>query len=123
MNTNELANSVNMLVADLRSIINSAKIRVASTANAELTMMYWHIGNRINTEVLDFKRAEYGKQIVSAVSTQLQAIYGSKGFEVRSIRRMMQFASKFTDASIVSALSTQLSWFHIIEILPLKDSL
>lgn len=36
------------LVADLRQIIDSASARVATTANYELTMMYWHIGERIN---------------------------------------------------------------------------
>ncbi len=54
--------------------------------------MYWQIGKRINTEVLGNQRAEYGKQIVATVSTQLQAEFGKKGFEERTIRRMMQFA-------------------------------
>jgi predicted nuclease of restriction endonuclease-like (RecB) superfamily len=60
---------------------------------------------------------------VSALSTQLQGEYGSKGFEIRSLQRMMQFAGKFPDSKIVSALSTQLSWSHIIELLPIKDEL
>lgn len=111
------------LLSDLRQIIDTAKGHVASTANYELTMMYWHIGERINRDVLGNERAEYGKQIVSQVATQLQSIYGTKGFESRSIRRMMQFASKFPDEQIVSMLSTKLNWSHIIEILPLKDSL
>ena len=34
--------------------------------------MYWHIGERINRELLDNKRAEYGKQIVAQVARQLQ---------------------------------------------------
>ena len=33
--------------------------------------MYWHIGERINRDVLHDKRAEYGKAIVSTLSTQL----------------------------------------------------
>ncbi|WP_461257432.1 DUF1016 N-terminal domain-containing protein, partial [Treponema sp. R80B11-R83G3] len=45
--------------------------------------------------------------------------YGS-GFELRSLRRMVQFAELFPDLSIVSTLSTQLSWSHFIEILPLE---
>ena len=57
-----------------------------------LSIMYWQIGKRINTEVLGNQRAEYGKQIVATVSTQLQAEFGKKGFEERTIRRMMQFA-------------------------------
>ena len=114
---------MSQLMNDLRLIVNSAKARVASVANAELTMMYWHIGHRVNVEILGNERAAYGKQIVSQVARQLQEEYGRKGFELRSIRRMMQFASEFPDEQIVSAVSTQLTWSHIVEILPLKDSL
>ena len=46
------------LIQDLRQIIEQARGRVAATANYELTMMYWHIGERINREVLDNQRAE-----------------------------------------------------------------
>ena len=53
------------LLNDLRQIINAARTHVAATANYELTAMYWHIGSRINREVLNNERAEYGKQIVS----------------------------------------------------------
>ena len=111
------------LIQDLRQIIEQARGRVAATANYELTMMYWHIGERVNREVLGNERADYGKQIVSAVSTQLQAEYGQKGLEPRSIWRMMQFAQEFPDVQIVSAVSTKITWSHIIEILPLKDDL
>jgi|SRR6185437_4335060 len=41
-------------------------------------------------------------------------------FESRNLRRMMQFAEQFLDFRIVSPLTTQLSWSHIIEVLPLK---
>lgn len=111
------------LIQDLRQIIEHARGHVAATANYELTMMYWHIGDRINREVLGNERAEYGKQIVSAVSTQLQEEYGKKGFEPRSIWRMMQFAQVFPDSKIVSQLATKLFWSHFIEVLPLKDGL
>lgn len=119
----EILSGMSNLLGDLRLIINSAKTRVASAANTELTMMYWHIGRRVNVEILGNERAEYGQKIVATLSRQLQKEYGSKGFEPRSIRRMMQFASKFTEEKIVSTLSTQLTWSHIIEILPLKDPL
>lgn len=98
------------LIQDLRQIIEQARGHVAATANYAQTMMYWHIGERINREVLGNQRAEYGKQIVSAVSTQLQEEYGKKGFEPRSIWRMMQFAQVFPDSKIVATLSRQLSW-------------
>lgn len=119
----EVPNLSSDLMKDLRQIIDSARQRVAVTANAELTMMYWHIGERINREVLGNQRAEYGKRIVSMVATQLQNQYGTKGFEIRNIRRMMQFAQKIPKEQIVSQLATQLTWSHIIEVLPVKDSL
>ena len=74
---------VGNLMTDLRQIIDEARIHVASTANYELTMMYWHIGERINRVVLGNERATYGKQIVPQVATQLQNIYGHKGKERR----------------------------------------
>lgn len=70
-NNKELRMAYSALVNDLRQIIDNAKVRVASTANYELTMMYWHIGERINRDVLGNKRAEYSKQIVATLSRQL----------------------------------------------------
>lgn len=102
------------LLKDLRQIIDAARSHVAATANYELTAMYWHIGNRINNEVLKNERAEYGKQIVSTVVTKLQEEYGTKGFEEKSIRRMMQFAQMFSDFQIVSPLVSKLSWSHFL---------
>lgn len=111
------------LIQDLRQIIEQARGHVAATANYELTMMYWHIGERINHEVLGNQRAEYGKQIVASVSRQLQQEYNIKGFDEKNIRRMMQFTSLFPDSQIVATVSRQLSWSHFVEVLPLKDDL
>lgn len=69
------------LMQDLRQIIEQARGQVAATANYELTMMYWHIGERINREVLGNQRAEYGKQIVAQVARQLQEEYYVRGMK------------------------------------------
>jgi len=53
------------------------------------------------------------------VATQLTEKYG-RTYEVRNLRRMMQFNEQFPDFEIVSQPATQLSWAHIVEILPLK---
>jgi len=112
-----------LLVTELKQLIDSARTKVAATVNSATTLMYWHIGERINREVLGNERAEYGKQIVATVSRQLQEYYGNKGFEKRNLLRMMQFAELFPDVQIVSTVSTQLTWSHFVEILPLKDEL
>ena len=111
------------LIHDLRQIIDQARGHVAATANYALTMMYWHIGERINSEVLGNQRAEYGKQIVSQVAHQLQEEYGKKGFEERTIRRMMQFAQTFPNLQILSPLVSKLSWSHFLTVMTLKDEL
>ena len=43
-----------------------------------------------------------------------------KNFELRNLRRMMQFAEQFPNIEIVSPLATQLSWTHFIELPPKK---
>ncbi len=96
------------LLAQLRQLIDAARQRVATTANAELTMLYWRIGARIRTEILKNERAEYGEQIVATVSRQLLADYG-RGFERTNIFRMLRFAENFPDEQIVATLSPQLS--------------
>jgi predicted nuclease of restriction endonuclease-like (RecB) superfamily len=111
------------LIEDLRQIIEQARGHVAATANYAQTMMYWHIGERINREVLGNQRAEYGKQIVATVARQLQEEFGKKGFDEKSIRRMMQFATLFPDSQIVAPLARQLWWSHFVEVMPLKDEL
>ena len=115
--------STQSLIQDLRQIIEQARGQVAATANYAQTMMYWHIGERINREVLGNQRAEYGKQIVATVARQLQEEFGRKGFDEKSIRRMMQFATLFPDSQIVAPLARQLWWSHFVEVMPLKDDL
>ena len=110
------------LITDLRTLINETRNKVALIVNTEITLLYWHIGKRINEEVLGNQRAEYGKQIVSTVSTQLTKEYG-RGFELRNLRRMMQFAELFPDFQIVAPLARQLSWSHFIELLSIKNDL
>ena len=110
------------LITDLRTLINEARNKVALIVNTEITLLYWHIGKRINEEVLGNQRAEYGKQIVSTVSTQLTKEYG-RGFELRNLRRIMQFAELFPDFQIVAPLARQLSWSHFIELLSIKNDL
>lgn len=57
-------NSEQTIVADIRAMIADARKRVAVSANAAITLLYWHIGERINREVLGNQRAEYGKKLL-----------------------------------------------------------
>jgi hypothetical protein len=106
--TNELSKiGEQELLGRLSELIECSKQQISSQANSILTMLFWQIGKDINDFVLGNERAEYGKYIMSTVSTHLTEKYGSN-FEFRNLRRMRQFAEQFTDIEIVSSLSTQL---------------
>lgn len=110
----------NKLIQELSHLIEESKQQVSRVANSTLTLLFWHVGNRINTEILDNERAAYGKQIVKTVARQLEEKYG-RNFTERNVRRMMQFAIDFNDFEIVPPLATQLSWSHFIELFALKS--
>jgi predicted nuclease of restriction endonuclease-like (RecB) superfamily len=103
----------------IAAIIDNRKSRIESHVNMELTLMYWEVGNFINSVILDGGRGAYGKQILATLSPKLVMQYG-RGFEVTNIYRMIRFAEKFSDAEILATLSPKLSWSHIVELLPLK---
>jgi hypothetical protein len=56
------------LLVDLRQIIDRCKAQVVVAVNSTLTLTYWHVGQRINADVLQGARAEYGKQVVTSLA-------------------------------------------------------
>lgn len=47
-----LQNKDNTLFADIRQMIEETKKQLAVKVNSAMTLMYWHIGDRINREIL-----------------------------------------------------------------------
>lgn len=120
--TLELEKNEQLLINEIRSYVEEAKTTVAITANSATTILYWNIGNRINKEILDDKRAEYGKQIISKISHELTNEYG-KGWSEKHLRHCLRFAETFQDSEIVYALSRQLTWTHFRTLIYIKDDL
>ena len=110
------------LLGDIRRLIEQSRQQLAVTVNSALTLLYWHIGQRIRTDVLGSERAAYGEQIVSVLSKQLEADYG-RGFSSKNLRHMLRFAEAFPDAAIVSAARRQLSWTHFRTLIYIDDPL
>lgn len=111
----------NKLFDELSSLIEQGKQKLAYAANSALTLLFWHLGKRINEEVLHNERAEYGKRIIEIVSVQLENKYG-RNFNEKNIRRMVRFSQDFSDYNILPTLSAKLSWSHFIELFPLKST-
>ena len=66
------------LFQDLRSLIIEARQDVARQVNSALVLLYWQVGKRIRQDILKEKRADYGEEIVSTLSTQLITEFGSR---------------------------------------------
>ncbi len=115
-------NAAPTFILEIKTLIEQSKQEVAVAVNASMTKLYWSIGRRINQEVLENKRAEYGKQIVVTLSIQLTQEYGNS-FSEKNIRRMMQFAEIFPTKEIVATLWRQLSWSHLKMLIPIEDPL
>jgi predicted nuclease of restriction endonuclease-like (RecB) superfamily len=111
-----------LLFTDVALLIEESKKYVAHTVNTTLSILYWKIGKRINLEVLQNKRAEYGKQIVVSLTRQLTEKYG-KGWDEKTLRHCLRSAETFSENLIISATQRQLGWTHLKTIMYLKDDL
>jgi len=111
--------SEDTLYKELSYLIEKSKQRAVSQVKSTVNILFWQVGKKINDEILHNKRAKYGSQIVANLAARLTSQYG-QSFELKNLRRMMQFAEQFPDRKIVVTLSRQLNWSHFITIIPLK---
>ena len=75
---------------------------------------YFEIGRLLNEA-----GGKYGDNIIDEYSKRLVKEVGRK-YNKRTLFRMKQFYNAFSDGK-VSTMSTQLSWSHYTELLPIKD--
>lgn len=137
------------LVAEVRSLIHSARHMAASTVNTLQVRTNFEIGRRIvEHEQKGEKRAGYGQELLKALSARLTEEFG-QGFSVSNLQLMRKFfieykfriqqqaAVKLTGAKIqqpdtvefspvVIAKPSQkppftLSWTHYVLLLTVKD--
>ena len=115
-------NKPDLLIKDIQELIDKARSHVACEYNSTQALLCWHIGNRIDAEILKTERAEYGESVVSSLSKYLTLTYG-KGYSRPNLFRMIKFAKIFPDREIVSTLSRQLSWSHFVLICAVEGDL
>jgi len=110
----------NELIEELIILVENTKKQVVSYANSSLTTLFWKIGNTVKLGILNNQRADYGKQIVVTVSRELVDKFG-RNYEVKNLRRMIQFAEKYPQYENVVTLSRHLNWSHFLALIPIKD--
>ena len=110
------------LYNDICDIIDNERNKIAVYINAKICLTNWHIGKRINDEILFNRRADYGQQIVRKLSQKLTERYG-KGWSEKKLRHCLRSAETFSEDEIITATQKQLSWTHLKTLMYIKNPL
>ena len=109
----------NKIIEQIKSLLESARQKVATEVNSTLIITYWQIGKIIvEDEQQHESRAEYGKQTLKTLSKVLTAEYG-KGFSRSNLQNMRQFYLSYPKCQSVTG---KLSWTHYCELLLISDT-
>ena len=112
----------NTLFSDVKALIEQSRLRVATSFDAEITMLYWNVGHRLKTDILSNGRAEYGERILDSLSARLTSEYG-RGWSHKQLRHCIQLSSVFPDEEIFSAVRRKLNWTNIKMVMYISDPL
>ncbi len=116
--SNEIKNINNELIdieniyKDIKEKIIVARGKMLKHIDTTMTEVYWYVGKITYELSNNSTKADYGKQIINALSSRLMNEFGS-GFSP-VIRRMRKFYEIYP---IWSAVPTELSWSHFQELI------
>ncbi|MDT3402370.1 PDDEXK nuclease domain-containing protein [Mucilaginibacter terrae] len=116
-----------LLLNDLRSEIERAKLKVALTVNSQLLELYWKIGYNI---LVKQRQEGWGAKVIDRLARDLSSLYPDmKGISPRNLKYMRAFAEAYPEfvqappaqiqerGQIVQAPLAQLPWYHHITLL------
>ncbi|HCS65961.1 MAG TPA: DUF1016 domain-containing protein [Cellvibrio sp.] len=93
---------------EVKTEIRRAKIRVAGSANREMTQLYWRLGKAI-TEKQD--TLGWGKSVVEQLARDLQRIFeGRSGFSTQNLWYMRQFYQEYQGDTNLQQLVGEIPW-------------
>lgn len=121
------------LIHSIGSLIQSARMRVVQTVNAEMVNLYWEIGRHIvEYEQGGSDRAKYGEKLIERLSDDLTRQFG-KGFSTSNLKYMRMLYDAFPirqalpdeldDNKLFQVLPDGLSWTHLVMILRVEEPL
>lgn len=109
------------LFTKIAGLLQTARQNVVRTVNQTMVYTYYEIGRTIvEDEQQGKERAEYGKQVLKALSKRLSEQFG-KGFSERNLEQMRQFYLVYSISQKSSAElempDFKLSWSHYIKLM------
>ena len=110
-----------LLINDLKKKVASSQYKAVRAVNKELILLYHHIGNAI---IKAQSQHGWGAKIIDKLSKDLRSSFPDmKGFSVRNLKYMRQFAEQYTDLQIVQQVVAQLPWGHNIYLMNLVSNM
>lgn len=117
----EVINNSNLLLPNdyslwrkgIETLIDTAKLKAAINVNMELLSLYWNIGKQI----LDKQEKQgWGKKIIEQLSKDLMTKYpDDRGYSVRNLKYMRQFAVAYPQFPFVQVPLAQLKSLPILQ--------
>jgi predicted nuclease of restriction endonuclease-like (RecB) superfamily len=119
--TTEIIESKNYLqtLEDIKRKVKSAQLKAHFAVNKEMIALYWQIGNIILERQEKF---EWGNAIIDDIAKDLKNEFGTmKGFSVRNLQKMKQFANEYPSLYLGNQNTPQavaeLPWGHNMELI------
>lgn len=105
---------------ELKKKVLVSQSKAIQVVNKELVLLYWEIGNTI---LQNQSQKGWGAKIIDNLSQDFKKSFPQmKGFSIRNLKYMRQFASSYPNIQIVQEVLAQLSWYHNITLIQkIKD--
>ena len=100
------------IVSNIKKQIKISQYKAVLSANRELVLLYWNIGNIIN------QNSRWGDKFIENLSRDIKLEFPEvKGFSIRNLKYMLKFAQEYLDFEFVQQLVAQIPWGHNISLL------
>lgn len=110
----------NSFFIDVKTKVQKSQQRAIQAVNYELVLLYWDIGS-----IILKKEAEkgWGGKVIDLLSSDLKKNFpGMKGFSIRNLKYMRQFAQTYPNVNFVQETLAQLNWYiNITMMQKIKD--
>ncbi len=115
MASNLVPENYDRFLGDLKTWIETARLRAATAVNRELVTLYWKIGQAILAKQ---QQEGWGAKVIQRLSQDLkQAFPEMKGFSRSNLLYMRAFAQAFPDETLIQAVLGQITWYHNLALL------
>ena len=104
-----------------RKIVDQGRAYAYAGLNKVMITTYWQLGKHIVEEEQNGQqRAEYGKQLIKHLATELVKDYGSS-YNERNLNYFRLFYLQFNDLEILNTRVQNLTWSHIRRLLRVEN--